>query len=273
MSDISLTASSRNTLLSLNSTSDLMARTQSRLSTGLKVSSAIDDAVSYFKAKSLDNRASDFTERKDKIDQGISVIGAAINGTTSIDGVLKQMKGIVNSAATADSATRDSLKSQYNDLLKQLDKTAEDSIYNGVNLLTGGDVKLTVQFSDAESAKFTVQSKKLDTSKESLNLQEITGFGSTAEDLGAMSAKLDTALNTVIARATELGGNSTFLQTRMDFTQNFINTLQEGSSKLTLADLNSEGANLVALQTRQQIGIQSLSIAGQQQQAILSLLR
>ena len=258
MSDITLTASSRNALLSLSNTADMMVRNQSRLSTGLKVSSAVDDAVSYFQAKSLNNRASDFTARKDQIDQGISALGAAINGTTSIDGMLKQMKGIVNSAATADSATRDTLKSQYNDLLKQIDKTAEDSSYNGINLLAGGDAKLTVQFSDVESAKLTVQSKKLDTSKESLNLQEITGFGSTAEDLKTMSTKLDTAINTVRARAAELGGNSTFLQTRMDFTKNYINTMQEGANKLTLADLNSEGANLAALQTRQQIGVQSL---------------
>ena len=71
----------------------------------------------------------------------------------------------------------------------------------------------------------------------------------------------------------ELGGNVAILNTRLDFTNNYINELQQGSDKLTLADLNEEGANLSALQTRQQLGIQSLSIAGQQQQAILTLIR
>ena len=82
-----------------------------------------------------------------------------------------------------------------------------------------------------------------------------------------------TPISQIRSQSALLGGSVTFLQSCMDFTTNYINTLQEGSGKLTLADLNEEGANLVSLQTRQQIGIQSLSIAGQQQQAILSLLR
>ncbi|HTZ40457.1 MAG TPA: flagellin, partial [Syntrophales bacterium] len=84
---------------------------------------------------------------------------------------------------------------------------------------------------------------------------------------------VDSAISKVRAKSAEFGGDVTFLQARLDFTTNYVNTMTEGSGKLTLADLNQEGANLVALQTRQQIGVQSLSIAGQQQQAILSLLR
>ena len=71
----------------------------------------------------------------------------------------------------------------------------------------------------------------------------------------------------------QLGSNVAILQTRLEFTKNYINELRAGSDNLTLADLNEEGANLTALQTRQQLGIQALSIAGQQQSAILSLLR
>ena len=73
--------------------------------------------------------------------------------------------------------------------------------------------------------------------------------------------------------SSQLGSNVAILQTRLDFTDQYVNTLEGGSDKLTLADLNEEGANLVALQTRQQLGIQSLSIAGQQQQSILALLQ
>ena len=69
-----------------------------------------------------------------------------------------------------------------------------------------------------------------------------------------------------------VGDSHRLVFSALDFTNEYVNTLQGGSDKLTLADLNEEGANLVALQTRQQLGIQSLSIAGQQQQAILALL-
>lgn len=273
MSDITLSTSVRNSLLSLSNSTDLVSKTQSRLSTGNRINSALNDATTYFSAKGLENRASEFTDRKNQIDQGISVIGAAITGASSIEKTLNQMKGIVKSAATADSATRETLKSQYNDFLKQIDNTAKDSSYNGVNLLSGSDVKLTVKFGDSERASLSVQAKNLNTSKEGLDLQEITGFGSTTEELEAMGSKLDGAISTVRASAKELGSNVALLQTRADFTKDYVATLEEGSRRLSVADLDSEGANLVALQTRQQLAVQSLSLANQSEQAVMRLFR
>lgn len=84
-------------------------------------------------------------------------------------------------------------------------------------------------------------------------------------------AELDSALTTLRSQASVLGSNVALLQTRLDFTERYVNTLGEGSSKLTLADLNTEGANLLALQTRQQLGIQALAFAGQAEQSILRL--
>ena len=84
---------------------------------------------------------------------------------------------------------------------------------------------------------------------------------------------LDNAVSRLRSQAAKLGTNVAILETRLDFTETYVNTLEGGSDKLTLADLNEEGANLIALQTRQQLGIQSLSIAGQQQQAILARIQ
>jgi flagellin-like hook-associated protein FlgL len=84
---------------------------------------------------------------------------------------------------------------------------------------------------------------------------------------------MDSAIATVRSNAKTLGTNVALLQTRSDFTKSYVNTLKEGSDKLTLADLNEEGANLVSLQTRQQLGIQALSFAGQQEQGILAMFR
>lgn len=273
MSSITLSSSVRNAMLSLSNTMDSVSKNQSRLSTGNRINTAIDGPPAYFSAKSLNDRARDLTDRKSQIDQGISVIGAAINGASSIESTLTEMKGIVKSAATADSATRETLKSQYNDLLTKIDKTAEDSSYSGVNLLNGGEVKLTVQFSESDRTKLSVQAKNMSTSKDGLNLQEITGFGSTTEELDAMGSKLDGAINTVRASAKELGSNVALLQMRADFTKDYVATLEEGSRRLTVADLSSEGANLMALQTRQQLGVQSLSFANQSQQAVMQLFR
>ena len=299
MADITLTATSRNSLLSLSNTASLMSRTTGRLTSGLKVASAIDDAVSYFKSKGLTDRASDFAGRKDEIDQGISSVKAAVNGTTLVDGILKQMKGIVNSVRTADSSTRSALSSQFNDLAKQINSAMGDASYQGLNLVDNSSASLTVYFNQGTSASLSVHAKNMRASKLLTTMTTGASAGSVVSDLvnaagggtngfSALTSQtslspaavldhvnsvIDKGISQIRSQSALLGGSVTFLQSRMDFTTNYINTLQEGSGKLTLADLNEEGANLVSLQTRQQIGIQSLSIAGQQQQAILSLLR
>ena len=84
---------------------------------------------------------------------------------------------------------------------------------------------------------------------------------------------MDAALVTLRSQTQTLGSNVALLQTRLDFTEDYVNTLDAGASKLTLADLNEEGANLLALQTRQQLGISALAFAGQAEQGILGLFR
>ena len=91
--------------------------------------------------------------------------------------------------------------------------------------------------------------------------------------MNTVIASLDSALTTLRANASTLGGNVALLQTRLDFTEEYVNTLEIGAGKLTLADINEEGANLLALQTRQQLGISALAFAGQAEQGILSLFR
>jgi len=308
MSNITLTASAHSSLLSLQGTQNLMNRTTGRLTTGLKVASAIDDSVAYFQAKGLSDRAEDFTARKGEIDQGISTLTTAINGTAIADTILKQMKGIVNSARTADLATRGTLTTQFSDLAGQLDSAMTDASYQGLNLVNTTTSTMTVNFSQGTAASLSVDGTDLraavilsgisssttgNTSAlatfmgnaiSSNSMTAATGLtAGTFADISTMSAgattlldsmakKIDDGISTVRATAAKLGGNVTFLNTRLEFTKCYVNTMTEGAGKLTLADLNEEGANLMALQTRQQIGTQSLSIAGQQQQAILSLL-
>jgi flagellin-like hook-associated protein FlgL len=83
--------------------------------------------------------------------------------------------------------------------------------------------------------------------------------------------QLNSALTELRTNAATLGSNNTVLQTRLNFTDELVNTLKDGSGKLTLADLNEESANLLALQTRQQLGLNSLALAAQSERAILSL--
>lgn len=284
--NVTLSSAVRTNLLSLNKTADSVNRTNSRLSTGLKVASAVDDAVAYFQAKGLSDRAGDLTARKESIDQAVSSVKSAIGGLESVEKILTQMKGVALSAKSATNADRIELASQFNTLATQLNNLVNDTSYQGLNLVNSTAASLKVEFSDKTAAVLTIQGVDVQT-KKLKGLQASAGgaasmaaggkkwsaVSAAVSSLDAVIKKLDSAISGVRSNVKTLGGNVALLQTRLDFTKNYVNTLKEGSDKLTLADLNEEGANLVSLQTRQQLGIQALSFAGQQEQGVLSLFR
>ena len=392
MAGITLSAAVRDSLLSLQTTTQLINRTQGRLSTGLAVSSAIDDPIKFFQAKTLSDRATDFDAKKAGIDQGISGLTAALDGTEAIESIVAQMKGLVVSAKSATTATIGELVSQFNDLRNQIANLARDTQFQGLNLINGTGEKLTVEFSTDTSSTLVVNSVDVTEGGAGLAIRaavtaaELSGavfnvsydfatgltvnhgdsltvtfagqsaftFGSQGSytfeygtntvtvtvgsvggtdtastfaltqvfaagttitftigsagagtgqvefagvttagtnvtvgdvtgqyvidstfttQVNSLVTDLETALKTLRTKAKTLGSNVALLQTRLEFTENYVNTLQTGADKLTLADLNEEGANLLALQTRQQLGIQALAFAGQAEQGILALFR
>ena len=363
MSEISLTASMRSNLLSLQSTQSLMDTTQERLSTGKKVNSALDNPSSFYTAQSLTNRASDLSSLLDSMGQGIQTIKAADEAITSITEFVQQAKAIANQArdeadkssvtstgeipstntgsatlkigdkdmsVTLTSVTnadtlvmainnaintggldasyeavkdgtgvkiqikdgadveaasvsfegagikisgtlednRASYVDRYNDILTQIDQLAKDAGYKGVNLLGGTDQSLTVVFNEDRSSSLTI--KGVDGSASGLGLTPETDW-STNAGIDAALTKIDSAISTLRSMSSEFGNNYSVVQTREEFTENLINVLEEGSDKLTLADMNEESANMLALQTRQQLAINSLSLASQAAQSVLKL--
>jgi len=291
--EITLSTATRSNLLSLQNTTGLIGRTQERLATGLKVNSAIDDALAFFKARNLNSRASDLSSVKDGILGGISVLKAATQGLESMESVLKQMKALAQSAISApESSTRAKLASQFNELRSQVDNLAEDSSFNGVNLLKN-DTAAFAASSDQMTVKFNERVEPLGVNQLVVSGLSATDFASimatSATAVGAGTATwgvtgaaaitaitasiraIDSALVTVRQSAQAFGTNASMLQIRADFTTNIINTLKGGAAELVNADLNEESANLLSLQTRQQLGTISLGIAQQSEQSILRL--
>jgi len=268
--DINLSTATRTNLLSLTRTTDLIARTQERLSTGLKVNSAIDDAIAFFQARSLSDRASDLTLLKSAIDLSINTVEVAAIGIESITGVIEQMKGLALAAKSDSSVTnRSKAAVQFNDLRDQIDNLSDDASFKGSNLIKGVPNNLKVTFSEDGSSSLTVSGVPSDASGLSLTTAA-SGWAAPANIDGAIN-DLDSALSTLRSTASNLGSNAAVLSLRLDFTKNLINSLSEGSSKLVNADLNEESANLLTLQTRQQLGTIGLSIAQQSEQSILRL--
>jgi flagellin-like hook-associated protein FlgL len=168
----------------------------------------------------------------------------------------------------ATDPTRANLQTQYNNLLSQIDALAKDASYNGINLLYGDNLK--VVFNEKGTSSLTITGVKFD----------ITGLGLSLLGAGQFQSNtaIDTAMGTVDAALAQLrtqganyGSTLSTVQTRQDFTRNLITTLQTGADALVLADTNEEGANMLALQTRQQLSTTALSLANQAAQAVLRL--
>ena len=269
---INLTPGVRSNLLTLQRTTNLIETVQTRLSTGLKVNSAIDDASAFFTARALTNRAADLNTLKENIDLSISTLEAAIAGIESITELVEQAKGLANTAkATGDTAERSLLAVQFNELLGQINDLANDASFNGTNLIQATPDNLEVDFNEDGTSDLTITGLDSTTATTGISIAAATSNFSTLTSINSSITELNSALTELRTNAATLGSNNTVLQTRLSFTDELVNTLEEGSGKLTLADLNEESANLLALQTRQQLGLNSLALAAQSERAILSL--
>ena len=197
--DITLSAAVRSTLLSLISTTDLIERTQNRLSTGLKVASAIDDPVAFFQAKTLTDRAFDFVEKKEGIDQGITSLSAALEGAAAIEDLVRQLKGLANSLKAATGSQFSDIVSQYNNIRTQIGTLADDTTYQGVNLINSTSETLSVSFSEQSASLLTVNSFNLRESGLSVETLGIVGeSGRTAWTYAADTEFDGTGSGTVV---------------------------------------------------------------------------
>ena len=160
---------------------------------------------------------------------------------------------------------------QYNNVLAQINTTAQDASFNGVNLLNGDTLKLVFN----ETGKSTSTITGVTFSPTGLGLAALTSGTDFLDNssTNAVLTKLNTASTTLRSQASAFGANLSIVQIRQDFNKNIINVLQTGSSALTLADSNEEAANSQALSTRQSIATSALSLANQSQQSVLQLLR
>ena len=149
---------------------------------------------------------------------------------------------------------------------------ARDSSYNGINLINGTGDDLTVAFNehrDTKKSEMTIASADLTST--GLNLVDATSL--SAEESNIKLDSLADALVTLRKQASTFGSNLSTVQIRKDYTSEMINTLQTGADNLVLADSNEEGANMLALQTRQSLSTTALSLASQADQAVTSFLR
>ncbi|MBF0225732.1 MAG: flagellin [Desulfobacterales bacterium] len=283
--NISLTAGMRKNLMDLQSTASLMDKTSTRLSTGKKVNTALDDPVNYFAALSHENRASDLAFRKDAMNESVQMIKAADNGIRGIMTLIESAKATANSALATDSVAatqeRSDLSAQFNRLMDQIDFLADDSGYNGTNLINSSSLTLDVKFDEDGTSKVTLtafSAKAGGGVGTGLGISDAVAANWTNTTQTTMTGniesavnQLNTAITTLRTQSKNLANQLSTINARQEFTKNMINTLHEGAGNLTLADMNEEGANMLMLQTRQSLGTTALSMASQAAQAVMRL--
>ncbi len=199
-----------------------------------------------------------------------SASNITIGGTAADDLGFTATGGVYTPTATVTtpSTTRSNLQSQYNEILTQIDALARDASYNGINLLNGDNLK--VVFNEDGTSSQTITGVDFTSSGLGLSALSASEFQSNGS-IDSVIGDIDGALSSLRSQAAKFGSNLTTVQTRQDFTKNMINTLTTGADALVLADTNEEGANLLALQTRQQLSTTALSLSAQADQAVLRL--
>ncbi|MEW6265504.1 MAG: flagellin [Thermodesulfobacteriota bacterium] len=276
--NVILTSNMSNSLYSLQQISKLMDTTNSRLATGKKVNSALDDPINYFASQDHLYRASDLQGRKDEMNEAIQLITAANTGVESILDLIDSAISLGNSAMTAtDQASVNTLEDKFNDILTQIDQLANDSFYKGTNLLGGVTEQLTVYFNQDGSSSLTLTGQ--DASSTGLGLTALTAddwwdAGNSQPNETAIRASLDqltAAKTTLRSMAQDLSLDLSTIEIRLDFTSEMITTLNNGASNLTAADTNAESATLLMLQTQQSLALNSLSIASDAYSGVLAL--
>jgi flagellin len=172
-------------------------------------------------------------------------------------------------AAGTVNAARTAFASQFDALRTQIDQLASDATFNGTNLLTGNSLR--VAMNEKATTSFSIVGVT-DTSA-GLGIGAAGNGFQTDKDINDALTGLTNSLNTLRSQAAAFASNNGVLTTRLNFTQSLISTLESAADSLVAADINEEGANLLALQTRQQLSSTALTIAAQNDQTVLRLIR
>jgi flagellin len=260
----------------LSNTQGQMSQTQSAISTGLKVASAKDDGATYAIAQNMRGNVASYQAVSDSLNRGISAVDVAMSAGQSISDLLIQMKAkaLAASDKSIDTASRAALNSDFTALRDQIKSITDNASFNGFNLVaaSGTTHDITALASADGTAKITVQAQDL-----SLTGTTMTGVGtsnvSTQANAEAMVAYVQTALTNVNKSLAYLSSGAKKYSIQLDFTSKLSDTLTSGIGNLVDANMAEESAKLTALQTKQQLGVQALSIANSAPQSILSLFQ
>jgi len=261
-------------LQNLNNTQNELNSVQQRINTGLKVSSAKDDSSAFVIAQNLRSDLSGMKSVTSSLNRAKSVLDVTLNGATQISDLMNQMqaKALEASDAGLDTASRTALNLDFVALQSQIETVIDSSDFNGSNLLKGPVAtgnSLSALQSIQGSSTLVVANMDIET----MLGTALTGDISTGANATTQLGLLETAKAAMAGKLNTLGSAARQVDSQLTFTAKLADAIKSGIGTLVDADLAAESANLQALQLKQQLGVQALSIANQSPQAISSLFR
>ena len=269
-------------LQNLTATQNDLAMTQNRVNTGLKVASAKDNGAIWAIAQNQRATSGSLDAVKDSLQRSESTVDVAIAAGTSVSDLLLQMKqkALAASDSSLDQASRNALNEDFMSLRDQVGKAVSNASFNGINMLDGtqpgGAVTIAALANDTGTSKLTVQGQDMSLGGTVLGggagLTSTSTIG-TQTTAAAMIITIGSAIANVSTALSQLGTGSKALASHLTFIGKLQDAVDAGIGNLVDADLAKESAKLTALQTKQQLGVQALSIANQTPQTIMSLFK
>ena len=264
-------------LQNLSATQNQLGVTQNRINTGLKVASAKDNGAIWAIAQNQRATSQSLDAVKDSLQRASSTVDVAVSAGESVADLLLQMKtkALAASDTTLDTNSRTALNDDFTSLRDQITKAVTNADFNGANMIKNAGSQIQALGNADGSQVISVQAQDLSLGASGGALEFITATSSisTQSSAFAMIATVNTAITNVSSALSKLGTGSKALSSHLTFVGKLQDTIDAGVGNLVDADLAKESAKLQALQTKQQLGVQALSIANQSSSTLLGLFR
>jgi len=263
-------------LQNLNATNADLMTTQSRINTGKKVNNAKDNGAVWAIAQNQRATSNALNSVMASLQRGQSTVDVALSAGESISDLLVTMKekALAASDVTLDTASRSALNDEFMSLRDQITKVVTNAVFNGGNMITNTTPTTIKALANADATSvITVAAQDLSLGSTALTGITATSTIGTTASATSMIATVTTAIGAVSSALSKLGTGSKALASHATFIQKLQDTIDAGVGNLVDADLAKESAKLQALQTKQQLGVQALSIANQSSSILLGLFR
>jgi flagellin len=259
----------------LDQTNAQLQTTQNAINSGLKVASAKDDGSTFAIAQNMRGDVAGYSAVTDSLNRGTSVVDVAMSAGQSISDLLIEMKSKAAAASDAslDTASRQALNEDFQSYASQITSIVQNATFNGFNLIDGSTTAGISALASADGTHhITVATENLSLSGGIVTIGATASI-STQAKASAMIATVETSLNNVDSALAKLSSGAKKFSIQGTFVSQLSDTLTTGIGNLVDADMATESAQLTSLQTKQQLGVQALSIANQSPSIVLSLFK